>query len=134
VVYTTLVAQGGMAVERAVQLVSRRPAEIYGLSHRKGSLVVGADADVVLYDPAPRAPLDESQLHSAAGYSPWNGREIQGRVARTISRGKTVYADGEASNDVGHGRFVPCQPFNRVRVAAALPESSARAEVPWTST
>jgi dihydropyrimidinase len=120
VIYTMLVGRCGMAVEDAVDLVSRRPAAIFGLAPRKGSLAVGADADVCLYDPEPRAPLDEATLHSRAGYSPWHGFEVQGRVVRTISRGVTVYADGRVGGDLSHGRFVECVPFDRERVDETL--------------
>jgi D-hydantoinase len=120
VVYSVLVGQAGMSLEDAVALVSARPAANFGLAPRKGSLAVGADADVVLYDPEPRGPLDEASLHSLAGFSPWHGFEIHGRVVRTISRGLTVYDDGELSDDLAHGRFVACAPFNRDRVDAAL--------------
>jgi dihydropyrimidinase len=120
VTYTVLVGQAGMRVEDAVDLVSRRPAAIFGIAPRKGALAAGADADVVLYDPEPSGPLDEATLHSKAGYSPWHGFRLQGRVVRTISRGVTVYEDGHLGTDLAHGRFVPCAPFDRGRVDAAL--------------
>jgi dihydroorotase-like cyclic amidohydrolase len=83
-----------MPLETAVDLVAGHPAAIFGPALRKGSLVPGGDGNVVLYDPAPRAPLDERTLHSRAGCSPWHGVALQGRVIRTISRRVTVYRDG----------------------------------------
>jgi dihydropyrimidinase len=108
VVYTTLVSSGMMTLERALRLVTAGPAEIFGLD-AKGALRVGADADIVLFDPRPTRPLDETTLHSRAGYSPWQGREIHGQVVRTISRGRTVYhqADHRLQPDFSHGTYVP---------------------------
>jgi len=116
VIYSSLVAEAGMPVEQAAELVTSRPADIFGLAPSKGRIEVGADGDMVLYDPAPRQELDESSLHSRAGYSPWNGMPIRGRVVRTISRGLTVYDGAEVAADFSHGRFVPCAPFRASRL------------------
>ena len=120
VVYTVLVANGGMPLETAVDLVAGHPAAIFGPALHKGSLVPGGDANVVLYDPTPRAPLDERTLHSRAGCSLWHGVALQGRVIRTISRGVTVYRDGTVTGTPSHGRVVLCAPFDRERVEQAL--------------
>lgn len=118
VVYTALVASGRMDIAAAARLVTEGPARMFGLWPRKGALKEGADGDVVLYDPRFRGPLDEATLHSLAGYSPWHGQQVQGRVVRTISRGETVYRDGEFFGAAGRGRFVPQAPFDRRRVEA----------------
>ncbi len=111
VLYTQFVASGLMDVVSVSNLVSRAPAEWFGLGGKKGVIAVGADADLLLYDPKGRAPLNEADLHGRAGYSPWHGHEIQGRVVRTISRGKTVYRNGEVCGSPQHGRYVPCRRF-----------------------
>lgn len=118
VVYTALVASGAMDLVDATKLVTLHPAQIFGLAPRKGALAVGADGDVVLYDPRPRFTLDESNLHSRAGYSPWHGEEIQGRVVRTISRGETVYCEGQFFGATDRGLFVPQSPFRREGICA----------------
>lgn len=119
VVYTRFVAEGGMPLERAAALVGSRPAAIFGLTG-KGSLRLGLDADLVLFDPEPRSRVERSGLASRTGYSPWEGFECRGRVVRTICRGETVFADGEAVGDPAHGRFVAAERFNQVRVERAL--------------
>jgi dihydropyrimidinase len=119
-VYTVLVADGGMPLETAVDLVAGHPVAIFGPALRKGSLVPGGDANVVLYDPAPRTPLDERTLHPRARCSLWPGVALQGRVLRTISREVTVYRDGTMTGTPSHGRFVLCAPFDRERVEQAL--------------
>jgi hypothetical protein len=92
----------------------------YGLNQPGSSLVPGGDANVVLYDPALRTPLDGRTLHSHARCSLWHGVALQGRVIRTISRGVTVYRDGTVTGTPSHGRFVLCAPFDRERVEEAL--------------
>ncbi|HEY3524425.1 MAG TPA: amidohydrolase family protein [Candidatus Limnocylindrales bacterium] len=90
---------------RAVDVTAATPARILGLWPRKGALVVGADADIALVDPAARTPLGES--HMATDYSPYEGETASGRIVRTIRRGATVAMDGQLVAEPGSGRHVP---------------------------
>jgi dihydropyrimidinase len=105
ILFTELVANRGVPITSAVGLVSKRPAQIFGLT-RKGRIAPGFDADIVLLDPEARSVLDDRRLHSGAGYSPWHGARIAGRIVRTMSRGVTVYDGEEVVGKVGHGKFV----------------------------
>jgi len=118
VLYTELTEQG-LAVEAVVDLLTERPAAIFGLRD-KGQLRPGLDGDVVLFDPTARSVLDERSLHSQAGYSPWHGRELRGRVVTTICRGTVLYNDGRVLAAPGHGHFVACERFDRQRVERAF--------------
>lgn len=104
--YTAAVAEGHLAVNRLVQLLSVNPARIFGLYPRKGALLPGSDADVVIYDPRERWTLEDDDLHSNAGFTPFNGMAVQGRVRTTISRGRIVWHAGEFRGDPTHGRFL----------------------------
>lgn len=129
VLYTSLVAEAGMPLAAAIDLVTAGPARVFGLWPVKGVIQPGSDGDIVLYDPSARGPLDERSLHSKAGFSPWNGRTVHGKVVRTLSRGTTVYREGTVTGDVGQGRFVPCAPFDVARArrgGAPTVASSAR--------
>jgi dihydropyrimidinase len=95
-----------LALEQLVALLSTNPARIFGLYPRKGSLQPGADADVVVYDPRPRGQIRARDLHSLAGYTPYEGMTVQGRVVATLSRGRVVYHDGEFVGEPGHGRYI----------------------------
>lgn len=108
----------GMPIEAVCDLVTRNPAAIFGLSG-KGRIEVGSDGDVVLFDPSFETVLDERELHSQAGYSPFHGLRVRGRVVQTFSRGRSVFVDGEVVGEPGHGRFVACAPFARDRAAIA---------------
>jgi dihydropyrimidinase len=100
-----------------VRLLSTNPARIFGLWPHKGDLAPGFDADIVLYDPPPQRVLSAAELHSRAGFSPYEGLTLTGRVTTTIVRGRIVYRDGTIVGTPDFGRFQPCQPFDP---AAAL--------------
>ncbi len=99
----------GMPLDRFVRFSSTNAARITGLYPRKGTLLPGADADVVLYDLDGEWVVDSaSQQFSKNPWSPFDGRQARARVVRTLVRGETVYADGEIKADPGWGRFLSC--------------------------
>jgi dihydropyrimidinase len=104
--YTLFCDELGEPVENVVRLMTANPARIFGLYPRKGVLQVGSDADIVLYDPQPESTIHHDQLHYVAGYSPYEGMRIKGRVRATFSRGELIYQDGEFPAQPGRGRFV----------------------------
>ncbi len=101
------VGEGRLDWPGLIRLLSTNPARIFGLFPQKGTLAPGADADVVVYDPSWRDRLRADDLHGLAGYSPYEGFGLQGRISLTLSRGRMVYADGEFMGRPGWGRFVP---------------------------
>ena len=113
--YTFGVEAGRIAVADLVRLLSENPARIFGLYPRKGNLAVGADADLVLFDPRAKGTLGDADLHSAAGFSPYSGLELTGRVVTTVSRGRVVYDRGELRSDPSWGRFLQAEPFDARR-------------------
>src|SRR5579884_2700770 len=125
VAFTELSARG-VPLEAIAGLLTMAPAAIFGL-RGKGELSTGFDGDLVLFDPAARRVLNERELHSAAGYSPWHGRELRGRVIATVCRGTVVYQEGAVRGAPGHGRFVPCERFSRERADAGVREPRVEA-------
>src|SRR5207244_8515209 len=102
------VRQSWLSLQSWVAAVAGTPARLFGLDHRKGALAPGLDADVVVFDPAARKRLDASALHMATNHSPYEGVEVIGWPAVTISRGRVVARDGEPADITpGWGRFVP---------------------------
>lgn len=99
-------AERGLGVESLVRASSWRPAELFGIDHRKGDLRAGLDGDVVIFDPDAEWQVDEVTMQSNAGWSPFHGRKLRGRVTHTISRGETIYQDGRLSSGAGRGRLV----------------------------
>jgi dihydropyrimidinase len=106
-----LVATYGVAAGRLewtdlVRLMAENPAQIYGLWPRKGALLPGSDADLVLYDPGVDGTINEGRLHTLAGYTPYEGLRVQGRVRTTIRRGEVLVHDGEFVGEKGSGQFL----------------------------
>ncbi len=86
-------------------VTSANPARIFALD-RKGSLLPGYDADVVVYDPRPIRTIKAADLHGVAGYTPYEGRHVQGQVRDVFSRGRALVRGGEFQPAPGWGRFV----------------------------
>ena len=109
--YTLGVRRHRIELGEMVRLLSGGPSRIFGLWPQKGAVAPGFDADVVLFDPSEERVLTADELHSAAGYSPFEGLEVAGRVVTTLCRGRVVWDRGRAPAGPGWGRFVPCRPF-----------------------
>jgi dihydroorotase (multifunctional complex type) len=99
-------ARGLLTYEQVVSLYSTRPAEIYGL-RRKGRLEPGMDGDVVVVDPAAVWHVQDSDVLSKAGWTPFAGRTLRGRAVRTYLRGSLAAAAGKVLSEPGAGSFVP---------------------------
>ena len=100
------VSTGRITVNRFVELTATNPARIFGLYPRKGSLEVGADADLVLFDPEVETRVDAARLHSAVDYSPYQGMRLEGVPVLTVSRGEVIAKDGEPTARQGRGQRV----------------------------
>jgi len=113
--YTYGIVEGRLTWDQLARLVAANPARIFGLYPRKGILAPRADADVVIFDPSGSGTIQASQLHNIAGYTPYEGRRVQGRIKTTIARGQIVYEEGEFKGQPGRGRFVAGEPFDTDR-------------------
>lgn len=100
-----------------IEAVAGRPADVFGLAGRKGRLNVGYDADFVVFDPAEVWRFDATDSFSSASHSPFEGRELLGRVRDTYVRGRPVYRAGELLAEPGYGRWLRRGEIN----APALP-------------
>jgi dihydroorotase (multifunctional complex type) len=98
--------RGAISYERVVDAYSERPARIYGLWPAKGRLEPGADADIVLVDPELTWTVTADDILSKAGWSPFEGRTMFGRVVRTYARGRLSVEDGKVVAEPGQGRFL----------------------------
>jgi allantoinase len=96
----------GQSLSALCELVAASPARIFGISHAKGSLTPGLDADVMAFDPGKPFTLDEADLHSNAGWSPYHGITFPGRVVLTVSRGEVVWDGSRVFRAAGRGRVV----------------------------
>lgn len=102
------VVAGHIDIHQFVALTATNPAKIYGLYPRKGSIVVGADADIALWDTKRQVVIDNKLLHHNVDYTPYQGIEVQGWPILTLSRGKVVSREFSFVGDAGSGEFLPC--------------------------
>ena len=101
--------EGKISFERAVELCSANPAKIFGCTE-KGSIAVGKDADIVIYDPKKEFTVSVSNMHSDYDHTIWEGKKLTGYPVQTYVRGKLVYDNGEFVGEPGYGRFVKREP------------------------
>jgi len=104
-VYDGGVAQGGLTIERMVDLLATTPARLFGFG-RKGAIEAGRDADIVLFDPAARRTIRAEELHHTSDYTPYEGLEVAGAVRSVFVRGRAVIRDDSFVGDRGLGQFV----------------------------
>ncbi len=100
------VVDGKISLSRWVELCSTTPARMFGMYPRKGVIAPGADADVVVYDPAATTSISVETHHMNMDYSAWEGFEIAGAVDTVLSRGTVVIEGKQYLGTKGHGRFI----------------------------
>lgn len=104
--FTHGVCEGRIDLHTFVDAASTRAARIFGLSG-KGTIAVGADADLVVYDASYRGHISAKSHHMATDYSAFEGWEIKGRPSVVTVRGRVMARDGEFVGSMGHGRLTP---------------------------
>jgi dihydropyrimidinase len=109
------VGKGRLELTEFVALASTNAAKLYGLYPRKGTIAVGADADVAIWDPEKEVTIRQSMLHDAMDYTPYEGIMVKGWPVTTLVRGEPVADGGEFVGKRGAGRFLKCNlsPFAR---------------------
>ncbi len=100
------VAKGKLTLERLVDVLSARPAHIFGLYPKKGAVREGSDADLVIVDTKKRGVIKAEKLHYKVGWTPYEGMEIEGMPVMTISRGEIIAEDGQVLAKPGRGRYL----------------------------
>ncbi len=105
---------GKISLNRFVELTSTNPAKLMGLYPRKGSITIGGDGDIVVFDPEAAMILRQKDLHMNVDYNPYEGREVKGIPTTVLSRGKVIIDRGQYLGKVGEGRFVPRQTYTLV--------------------
>jgi dihydropyrimidinase len=103
------VGKGRIDLQAFVALTATNAAKIYGLYPRKGTIAVGADADLVLWDAAREWTVTNSGLHHNVDYTPYEGMRLKGWPKMTLSRGEVVCADGKPDAARGRGVFLRCE-------------------------
>src|SRR5213083_1020212 len=110
-VYSGGVGQGRFNVNRFVELVSTTPAKLFGLYPRKGTIAVGSDADLVIFDPNREHTISAKTHHMRVDYSMFEGIKIKGAPKTVFSRGRTVIESGKFVGRPGSGQFLRRQTY-----------------------
>ncbi|MCL4226425.1 MAG: dihydropyrimidinase [Myxococcales bacterium] len=102
------VRDGRISMNRFVEITSTAPAKIFGLHGKKGAVAVGADADLVVWDPQREKVLGKDTLHMRVDYSPFEGRKVVGAPAAVLSRGEVIVEDDRwvGKHTRGRGQFL----------------------------
>lgn len=100
------VRDGKISLNKLVEITATNPAKIFGMYPQKGTLAVGSDADIVIFDPARECTITKDILHERVDYTPYEGFAVQGYPIMTIAGGQVVAQNGEFVGRNGAGRFI----------------------------
>ncbi|TDR89580.1 dihydropyrimidinase [Enterovirga rhinocerotis] len=123
VMFDAMVSKGRLGLNKFVELTSTAPARIYNLPN-KGSIAIGADADIAIWNPDREVTIGAETVHDASGYTPYDGRIVRGWPETVLGRGRILVEDGRLAAEPGSGRFLP-----RDGGEAARPAGRPSAEV-----
>jgi len=107
ILYSEGVSKRGMSLPRFVELVSTAPARLFGLAPQKGNLTPGADADIVLFDPAAKWTMSHATLHMASDWSAYEDINVTGKIEKVFSRGELIIDGEQCLAQKGRGRYLP---------------------------
>ncbi|HKI97912.1 MAG TPA: dihydropyrimidinase [bacterium] len=102
------VKAGRIDLARFVELTAANPARMYGLYPRKGSITIGADADLAIWDSEREVTIRNEDLHHNVDYTPYEGQVVRGWPEVVLSRGAVIVRDGQVLAKAGRGRFLTC--------------------------
>jgi dihydropyrimidinase len=101
-----MVSRNRFDLTRFVAWTATEPAKIYGLYPRKGSIAVGSDADVAIWDPRKSVIFSDATVTDRSGYTPWAGRAVEGWPVVVLRRGEVIVEDGRVAASPGSGQFL----------------------------
>ena len=116
ILYSEGVEKGRISLNQFVDLVSTKAAKLFGLYPKKGTIAVGADADIVLFDPSVERVLSAKTHHMAVDYNPFEGMKVKGEPVTVLSRGDYIIKDKEFVAEPGRGRYIKRANYNEALV------------------
>ena len=129
--FDAMVSKGRLGLPKFVELTATAPAKIYNLHPRKGTIAIGSDADLVVWDTRRQVTLTDTTFHDRTGYTPFAGRTVKGWPETVMRRGEVIVRDGKVCARAGSGAFLPrrggwaAKPIGRASAEGALLGSPA---------
>ncbi|MGO5013729.1 dihydropyrimidinase [Niallia sp. Sow4_A1] len=106
VVYHFGVHEDRISLNKFVDIMSTSPAKIFGMYPRKGTLEIGSDADIVIFDPSKSRVVSKKEQHQSTDYNIYEGLELQGRITHVLSRGDVIVKENTFLGEIGRGKFI----------------------------
>jgi dihydropyrimidinase len=110
--YSEGVNKDRISLNKFVDVTSTTAAKIFGLFPKKGTIAVGSDADIIVFDPQVSHSISADTHHMMVDYSAYEGWEVQGKCRTTLLRGTVAVDEGVAQIGEGFGQYLPRAPFN----------------------
>jgi dihydropyrimidinase len=105
-IYDGGVVQKRIGLNRFVELTSTAAAKIFGMFPKKGTIAVGSDADIVIFDPNTEHTISAKTHHMRVDYSAYEGRKVRGVTETVLSRGNVIVEKGHFKGTAGDGKFL----------------------------
>mgnify|MGYP001420374333 CR=1 FL=1 len=113
ILYSEGVRKGNISLNQFVDITSTKVAKLFGIFPQKGTIAVGSDADIVLFDPAAERTISAKTHHMNVDYNPFEGMKVHGEIVSVLSRGSFVVRDKEFVGQAGAGRYLKRATFAR---------------------
>ena len=112
--YSEGVSKGRLSLQRFVQVISTNPAKLFGIFPQKGTIAVGSDADIVIFDSKRDVTIQHKDMHSKADYEPHEGFKVTGWPTQVLSRGEVVVENGKVLGQAGRGKLLKRSRFTEL--------------------
>ena len=130
IVFSEGVSKGRIDLNTFVRVTSTNAARLFGLYPQKGTIAVGSDADLVLWDDQRRVTITNELLQHAVDYTPYEGHEVTGWPVATLLRGELAMHDGKIVNASGSGRYLARDPYSYIDPTGILPNDFDASRIP----
>lgn len=104
--YSYGVGRNRISLNKMAELMTENPAKLFGLYPKKGTISLGSDADLVIFDPHKKVALSHKSLQTDCDWSPYEGMKVKGYPVMTLCRGKVVAKNGKFTGETGYGRLI----------------------------
>ncbi|MGZ4107155.1 MAG: amidohydrolase family protein, partial [Tumebacillaceae bacterium] len=113
ILFSEGVHKGHISLNQFVDVTSTKAAKLFGMFPKKGTIAIGSDADIVIFDPRVQRTISSQTHHMNVDYNPFEGMQVQGEVVSVLSRGEFVIWNKQFVGEAGAGQFIKRRKFSR---------------------